>query len=289
MALLLATGAALGWGASDFFGGDASRGDTSVLIVVAIAEALGLVLLAPVLLARGVAPPADPRLLLAALAGVAVTVELSLIYRALSDGNAFITAPTGALGAAAAVTIGLIGGDPLNLAVALGLACALFGGAVSAWTAPTPSIGASARATATGRTIAVCVGAGAAIAVMLTSLHAAGRVDPYWATAVEHAATGLSAALLARAGGARRDAIGPAREQLRKLALIAAVGVGGDLAYATASQHGSLSVVTAISALYPLTTIALGRLLRDQRATWVQIVGAALALTGAAVLGAATP
>ncbi len=124
MALLLATGAALGWGASDFFGGDASRGEMPVLLVVAIAEALGVVLLAPVLIVLGIAPPADPRLLLAAAAGVAVTVELSLIYRALSDGNAFITAPTGALGTAAAVTIGLIGGDPLDLAVALGLACA---------------------------------------------------------------------------------------------------------------------------------------------------------------------
>jgi drug/metabolite transporter (DMT)-like permease len=293
MALLLAIGAALGWGASDFFGGDASRGDTPVLLVVAIAEAFGIVLLAPVVIARGVAPPADPRLLLAAPAGVAVTVELSLIYRALSDGNAFITAPTGALGTAAAVTIGLISGDPLDLAVALGLACALLGGAVSAWTAPSPG----AAANATGRTILTCLGAAAAVAMMLTSLHAAGRVDPYWATMVEHAATGLSAVLAARGrrrgrgrGRARaRHAAVPARGQLPKLALIAAGGAGGDLAYAIASQHGALSIVSAISALYPLTTIALARLLRDQRATRVQIAGAALALTGAAVLGAARP
>ena len=118
MAILFAAAAAIGWGASDFFGGDASRRDTSVFVIVALSELLGVLLLLPALVVRGVAPPTNPRLLFAVLAGVAVTAELGLIYRALSRGDAFITAPVGALGAAGAVTIGLIGGDPLGNDVA---------------------------------------------------------------------------------------------------------------------------------------------------------------------------
>ena len=284
MAILLAVAAALGWGASDYFGGDASRGDTPVFGVVAIAELLGVVLLAPVLAARGAPPPADPRLLLAALAGVAVTVELGLIYRALSRGQAFITAPTGGLGAAAAVTVGVIGGDPLSLAVAVGLGFALLGSGISAWSSP--GAGPRDRA-AVWRAAATCAAAAVAVAVMLSSLHAAGRLDPYWVIATEHASTGVSAGLAAAIGTRRPSRILDWRAQLPALALIAVVGVGGDLAYAGASRTGALSIVSAISSLYPVATIALGRLLQGHRATHVQVVGIGFALGGAAVLGAA--
>jgi uncharacterized membrane protein len=119
-AILLAITTAVGWGAADYFGGDASRRETPVFLIVAITELLGLVPVVAILIARSSPPPDNPRLLLAALSGVAVTVELGLIYRALAQGNAFITAPIGALGSAAAVTLGLIGGDSLDSPSALG-------------------------------------------------------------------------------------------------------------------------------------------------------------------------
>ena len=48
------------------------------------------------------------------------------------------------------------------------------------------------------------------------------------------------------------------RGQLRGLAFAAVAGVGGDLAYAAASKNGALSIVSAVSSLYPVTTVALG-------------------------------
>jgi drug/metabolite transporter (DMT)-like permease len=284
--LALSLVAAVGWGASDYFGGDASRRDIPPLSVVAAAELLGVVMLLPALIARGAPAALSPRLLLAALAGVAVTVELSLIYRALSRGQAFITAPTGALGASTAVGVGLVGGERLGGALGLGLACALVGGGISAW-APAPAVirdGAGVR-----RSVGACLAAALSVGTMLSSLHAAARVDPYWATATEHASTCLSAALGAWLVGRRsgRD-MRPGRAQLPMLALVAAVGVAGDLAYVGASQHGALSIVSAIGSLYPVTTIALGRVLRGDRATKIQLGGIALALTGAAVIGAAS-
>jgi drug/metabolite transporter (DMT)-like permease len=287
MAILLAMATAVGWGAADYFGGDASSSETPVFVIVAITELIGLVPVVAILLARGSPPPDDPRLLLAALSGVAVAVELGLIYRALARGNAFITAPIGALGSAAAVTVGLIGGDPLDLAIGIGLACALLGGAISTWTPPTT------RTTSRGATwhiAAICLGAAAAVAVMLTSLHAAARVDPYWATAIEHSSTALAAttAVLITSRGNLRQHLPPAR-QLPILAVIAAVGTGGDLAYTAASHHGgNLSVVSAISSMYPIATIMLARILHRHRATRTQLIGISFALAGAALLGTAT-
>jgi drug/metabolite transporter (DMT)-like permease len=302
-AIWLAACAAVGWGAADYFGG-ASRGRTSVLVVVAVSEGLGLCLLIPVLIARGGPPPASPRLLLAALAGAAVTVELSLIYLALSRGEGFITASVGALGAAAAATAGLIGGDTLDLPVAAGMACALVGGGVTAWTP-----GGGVRGGGRLRSAALCAGAASAVAVMLISFRGAGRLDPYWATAVEHASTALCAVLIAcvasrrsrrrsrtrpQSGSLTRPQSGPRRRllpevtQIPGLALVAFAGVAGDLAYAGASQHGALSVVSAVSSLYPVTTIALGVALQRQRPNRMQVAGIVLALLGAAVLGTAT-
>ena len=289
-AIWLAAAAAAAWGAADYLGG-ASRGRTPVLVVVAFSEFLGLCLLIPVLMARGIPFPASPRMLLAVVAGAGVTIELGLIYLALSRGEGFITAGVGALGAAAAATAGLITGDPLDAVVAAGLACALVGGGVSAWT----SDGASRRGGAL-RSAGLCAGAAAGVALMLISFRAAGRVDPYWATAVEHASTAACAVLIQLVAGRRpsRRQRRPPPERLPRpaqmpgLALVALAGVVGDLAYASASQHGTLSVVSAVSSLYPVATIALGVALQGQRPSRVQFAGITLALIGATVLGAAT-
>jgi drug/metabolite transporter (DMT)-like permease len=288
IAIWLAGLAAVAWGAADYLGG-ASKGRTPVLVVVAVSESLGLCLLIPFLVARGVPVPASPRLLLAAVAGAGGTVELGLIYCALSRGEGFITAAVGALGASVAAAVGLIAGDPLDALVAAGLACALLGGGVSAWT-PGGATGGSGRL----RSAALGGGAAAGVAAMLISFRAAGRVDPYWATVVEHATTALCAVLIQlaisrrpRPGRLPGPAQSPRPAQFPLLVLLALAGVGGDLAYASASQHGALSVVSAVSSLYPVTTIALGIAFQRQRPSRVQVAGITLALIGAAVLGAA--
>jgi drug/metabolite transporter (DMT)-like permease len=303
--ILLAVIAAIGWGAADYFGGDASRADTPVFVIVAVTEFLGTLAVVPVLLARGTLPPDNPRLLFSVLAGVAVTVELGLIYRAISLGNAFVTAPVGALGTAIAVGVGLIGGDPLSVTVAAGLVLAVVGGGASAWVSPkanasttvSQTTGSSTTGSSTTglpgsgawRTAATCVAAAAAVAVMLSSLHAAGQVDPYWATGIEHLSTTLSAGIAALIGtrGRLRQHL-PGRPELPKLGLVALLGAGGDLAYTTASGSGALTIVSAISSLYPIPTITLGLLLAGQRTTRTQSFGIALALLGAAILGTVT-
>jgi drug/metabolite transporter (DMT)-like permease len=286
LVILLAAVAAIGWGASDYFGGDTSRRDVPVFAIVAVAELAGAIMMLPVLAARGMLPPARPGLALAAMAGVAVTIELGLIYRALGSGHAFITAPVGALGAAMAATVGLITGDPISLTITAGLAFALLGAGISSWTSPARSSNGAPAQTAT-----ICLAAAASVAIALTCLHTAGRLDPYWATFTEHASTALSAALIAIVGARRSPRRSrrnlPGRCQLPALAIIAVTGLGGDLAYTTASGHGTLSIVAAISSLYPITTIVLGLLMKGSRPTRIQLAGITLALLGATLLSAA--
>jgi drug/metabolite transporter (DMT)-like permease len=121
-------------------------------------------------------------------------------------------------------------------------------------------------------------------------LHAAGRVDPTWATATEHTTTAISAGLVASVprGTPFRQRF-PKPRQLPAITLVGLTGLGGDLAYATASQHGALTSVSAISSLYPITTIALSIVIQHHRPERTQAFGIVLALIGAATLGAATP
>src|ERR1035441_1581701 len=115
MAIILAIGAAVGWGTADFFGG-VSRREASVFVIIAVSELAGVIVLIPIIIARGTPLPDSPSMLLACLAGIAVTVELGLIYAALSRGKAFITAPVGGLGTAAAATFGLLEGEQIGRA-----------------------------------------------------------------------------------------------------------------------------------------------------------------------------
>jgi drug/metabolite transporter (DMT)-like permease len=292
MLILGAVAAAIGWGISDYLGGDISQREAPVFMIVAISELLGVLLLLPLLIAQGTAIPDSPRLLLAVLAGGSTTLELGLIYRALSRGRALITAPVGALGAAVAVTIGVIGGDQLSPMILIGLVCALVGSAISTWSS---SDGLSLAALRQGDA-AICIAAAVSVGVTLTLLHSAGRLNVYWVTAVEHASTAASAGVVAAIVGLSASAQSHAergeglftRRQLVGLVLIAIAGTGGDLGYVSASHRGALSIVAALASLYPITTIVLGRLLRGHRATRVQLLGAVLALAGAVLLGAAT-
>ena len=56
--------------------------------------------------------------------------------------------------------------------------------------------------------------------------------------------------------------------------------------YGVAQTLGSLSVVSVVGSLYPITTVLLARGVLGERLRRVQALGVALALTGVALIGA---
>jgi len=285
--IALAVLASIGWGASDFFGG-LSRRDVLVFSVLTVSQLLGAAMIVPAIALTG-PPRVSGHLLLACVAGLGVTLELGVVYYAVSIGAAFIGAPVGALGTALAVTTGLLGGDLLTRGIALGLVCTVLGGGLSA--AGDGDFHAPVRR---GRSIAACLLASVGVAVMQITLHAAGKVNPYWAAEFEHLTTAGFAALLAcmitlraRARPSSKEGNNwrPRRDQLPMLALVAAMGAGGDVAYAAAAT-GALSTVSAIASLYPLSTITLAYAIQHRRPHRLQTAGVVLALAGATILGA---
>jgi drug/metabolite transporter (DMT)-like permease len=80
----------------------------------------------------------------------------------------------------------------------------------------------------------------------------------------------------------------PARAQLPVVALAGVLDVGGNLLYAlAAAAHGLVSVVSVLSSLYPIVTVALATLVLRERPSRTQWLGVALTFAGIGLISAA--
>ena len=86
----------------------------------------------------------------------------------------------------------------------------------------------------------------------------------------------------ALAGGIQR----PGR-MLPGLAALGVIEMTANGAFALASTRGNLAVISVLSSLYPVVTVALARLFTNERLTPARIGGATMALAGAALISAA--
>jgi drug/metabolite transporter (DMT)-like permease len=285
-AVLFALAASVGWGASDFAGGRATR-RLPVRSVLVGSQLIALVAAVPVLAGHATAPESSWHLLvLAPVAGAISVGELGLIYYALGSGRHVITAPIAAISAALPVVVGVATGDRLHTVVWLGLACALAGAATASASRGNGPGDARQRAVGAG----IALGAGLGAGAFLILMDDASAVDPWWA--VGGVRIGGLVAALAWWAGTRRTAVAGVRSGARvpgllALLVVAVCDVTADSSYAQATRGGPLSVVAVIGSLYPITTIVLARVLLRQRTAGIQLLGAALACAGVAVLAAA--
>jgi drug/metabolite transporter (DMT)-like permease len=86
---------------------------------------------------------------------------------------------------------------------------------------------------------------------------------------------------------ATRARLDAGRGEVPVLALIGALIIAADGMYAFASTEGLLSVVAVLSSLYPVVTIALARVVLDERIERLQQVGIAVVLGGVVAISAA--
>jgi drug/metabolite transporter (DMT)-like permease len=277
MAALLALSGALLWGVGDFLGGLASR-RVAVLAVLAISQAVGLLGVAVWVALSGDPFPGVVELLPAAGAGIAGIVGLGALYRGLAIGAMGIVAPISAAGPvvplAADVAQGVVPSPLQWLGVALVVA-----GVVTLSREP-----ASATGTRMAAGVGLALVAAAGFGAFWVGLDASTDESVPWAVAAVRSTAvviALTAVLLTSTS-------------LRAPAplLLVIVGVGlfdtsANVAVAAASTEGAIGIVAVLSALYPVVTVVLARLVLRERLSASRRAGGVLALGGAALVAVA--
>ena len=290
MAYLLALTSAALYGAADFLGGLASRRASTIPIVI-VSQVAGILALVPLLLVLP-ASPARPDFIWGAVAGVAGSIGVGLLYRGLAIGQMAVVAPTTAVCAVMLpVLVEAIRGERLPVLTLAGIALALVGivlvsrsGPVTAGPNQPPlklRRSAVAQAKAEGPALRVAILSGVAIGFFFLSL---ARTSP---------AAGLWPLLAARSvsftlfGAIVLFGSRSVRMPRPVLTLTIACGFVDMLAnalYLFATRYGALSIVVTLSSLYPASTVVLARIVIGERLTGAQAVGIGCALLAVIVI-----
>jgi drug/metabolite transporter (DMT)-like permease len=277
LAVALALGAAVAWGAADFLGGLKSRA-VATIVVVAFGQATGLVLVAAFVAARGEGFPETRFFVYAVLAGIAGAVGIAALYRGLAVGSMSIVAPITATGAVIPVAVGVSTGERPTALQGAGLALAL-GGVVLAARQPGGETLRGRVAAGVGLALLAALGIGS----FLVALDAASEGGVAWALLVQRS---VCLGLVLAAGALLRTGVNVSRVDLAPMVAIGALDMAANALFAVASTRGLVSVVSVVASLYPVTTVVLARLLLAERISRAQQVGVAGALMGVVLITA---
>jgi drug/metabolite transporter (DMT)-like permease len=276
-AVVLALFSSLSFGVADFLGGLASR-RLALLTVLLLSQAVGLAGIAAVVAARAEAAPGWSFVPLALLAALLGTIAIAALYRGLAVGAMSVVAPIAATAAVVPVVFGALTGEsPTRLQYA-GIALAL-AGVVLVSRADSPLAGGRRLATGAGLGMV----AAAFIGLFFIAFDAASEDDPYWAAFVLRVG---SVSLLTAVALAARP---PLRVPARTAALLASIGVldlAGNTLFAVATTKGLIGIVSVLSSLYPVATVALARAVLGERLRAAQAVGVATAFAGVVLIAA---
>jgi drug/metabolite transporter (DMT)-like permease len=274
MLALLALGSSVVWGTSDFFGGLASKRHPAVAIV-GWTQALGLLSISAIVLARLESQSWSGWPPWAAAAGICGMVGLVAFYGALSTGTMGVVAPIAALGVIVPVSLGVASGETPSAWAWVGMVIAIVG--VTLASGPEVSGAVSARPVALAVVAALCFG------LALFCLDRGARVSTLmtlWGMRVTSVSILVVVALVkGNAGGVRA----------REVPGLWLIGIGDLIAnalFGLASSQGQVSVAAVLGSLYPVVTAVLAWIVVHERMRAVQYLGSVLAVIGAAVIAA---
>lgn len=284
---------ALTYGAADFFAAIASR-KVRVVVVTAVASLSGLVVLLLLLPILG-GTFSEQAIFWGLMGGFSSVVALLALYASLALGPISIISPLGALVSAivpAAIGVALLGESFSALgwvAIALALVAVVLVGFV-----PPSSDAGKEVMMPKPRAIVLAIIAGAGIGVAVTSL-ARSPADSGIAPIIVMRTTAAlllgSIVLIGVLRGKKAAAEGNTQTLNTKVWLtVAGAGVldaGANIFFTLASRSGTLTVVGVLTALYPLGTILLARLVLKEHVANTQKVGIAVSLTASLLLALA--
>ena len=271
--LLFALGASLAWGVGDFFGPLISR-TLGVLPVLMWAQVGGVAAIAIAVSVRGHGP-AGWAVLYGVGAAFGGMLGLFAYYRGMVTGAMSVVAPVAGVSAVIPVIFGIATGDDPSVPQVAGVAVALAGVGLAS-----VEHQEGRRRVAAGVGLALLAACG--FGFYFPWMHAAGKVDFWWASLVFR----MTALLLVTAvvAGRRIDV----RLSPRNIAIACAVGIVdtvGNVCFAASSKHGLVSLTAVLASLYPVLTVLLAASLLRERVAPLQRAGIALTLTGVVLIG----
>ncbi|MGH3085103.1 MAG: EamA family transporter [Gaiellaceae bacterium] len=276
MASLLALSGAVLWGVGDFLGGFASR-RLAVLAVLAISQAVGLAGVALWVWIASDPFPGLSEILPAAAAGVAGLIGLGALYRGLAVGAMGIVAPISAASPVVPLVVDAGRGLTPTVLQLLGIVLVLVG-IVTLSREPS---GVETRRIAAGAGLAVVAALG--FGGFIVGLDAGSDESAPWAVvAARSASVGFALAAAALTSTSLR----PPVRFMPALVAVGAFDTGANVCVAFATTKGSAGIVAVLSALYPIVTVVLARLVLAERLSAARRLGGVTALAGAALVAA---
>ena len=280
MAYFLALASAALYGAADFLGGLASRRASTIAIVL-VSQAAGLVPLGLLLFVLPGAPSGQD-FIWGAIAGLAGSVGVALLYRALAIGTMSIVAPTTAVCAVMVpVLVEAFRGEQLPPLTQGGIGLAVVAIVlVGQQDSPKSSDpGSPRRVMPPG--IGLALMSGVAIGLFFLALARTSATAGLWPLFASRGLSMLVFGAIAAAGsqGLRLD-----REVLKIAVACGVVDMLANALYLLASRGGPLSVVVTLASLYPASTVLLARVIAGERLSRRQRIGVACALAAVVVI-----
>jgi drug/metabolite transporter (DMT)-like permease len=285
---LLGLCTAITYGAADFFAAIASR-KIRVVEVTALASLAGLVIQLLLLPFMG-GTFSDGAFFWGLIGGLSSVVALLCLYASLALGPISIISPLGALVSAivpAVIGVSFLGESFSALgwvAIGIALIAVVLVGFVPGENVTLPKT----------RAIVLAIGAGIGIGIAVSSLarspHDSG-IAPIIIMRTT-AALLLGAIVFVTALRQRKSNTDSTRTPLTSKILMTIVAAGtldasANIFFTLASRTGSLTVVGVLTALYPLGTILLARLVLKEHVATTQKIGVALTLTASLLLALA--
>jgi drug/metabolite transporter (DMT)-like permease len=275
--VLLALAASCSWGVGDFLGGLASR-RLSLLWVLLLSQAVGLVLVAPAAFLSG-QPPVEGAARLTAIGGsIAGLIGIAAFYRAIAIGVASIAAPISAAGATIPVAVGFLRGDPTSAGQQIGVALAILGVVLASAHGPEHATDLS-RMPRIAIVFALLAALG--FGVFFVLLHDASTYSVVWATFIQRL---TSVSLLVLVTLAARPPLHIGWGRGTGLLAIGLLDQGANILYGFASTIGLVSLAAVLASLFPIVTIILARVVLHERISRVQQTGVTCVLGGVALI-----
>ncbi|WCO66863.1 EamA family transporter [Iamia majanohamensis] len=289
--MVLALGAAVGFGSADFLGGVASRRRTALSVALA-AQAAGLLVLSLTLPLLGPAQATPRDLALGWVGGLFGGGGLTLLFRTLARGPMSVVAPVAAVVATTVpVAAGLLLGERPGLPAVVGIAVALSAVVLITREGPEetapdhldPDAARARPARATPAIVGVALLSGAMFGLFFVCLHgtapASGMVP---LLAARLASVPLIALLAFGRGEGVRSVLGG--QGVAVALLSGVVDMVANVACLVALRHGMLSVVSATTGLYPVATVVLAQAVLGERLRRPQLAGLGVAALAAGLV-----